>query len=137
MPANLDKPVKPSRAAKVLSIDYADLPKLDRPWTKRDIRALRDAKPQWLTQARRQHADRRQREREERIAGLDETLGRLGYDAPDLGTLDQAVHYIDGARTHLMTETRCSEEDADAAAWRRWPKSMAEEQDDAEADWRF
>jgi hypothetical protein len=131
MPAKLDKPVKPSWAAKVLGIDYSDLPKLDHPWTKGDVRSLRDSRPDWLTEARR-HATRKQQAGEARSAELDAELARLGYDAPDLGTLDQAVLYLDGARTHLMTVTRCSEDEADRAAWRRWPKSMAAEEADAE-----
>ena len=61
-------------------------------------------------------------------AKLEVKLARLDYDAADLRTLNQAVRYIDGARTHLMTvNTRCSE--ADRAAWRRWPKSVAAEAD--------
>jgi hypothetical protein len=55
MPTKLDKVVKPSWAAKVLGIAYSDLPKLDRPWTKGDVRKLRDSKPDWLTEARRRH----------------------------------------------------------------------------------
>jgi hypothetical protein len=46
---------------------------------------------------------------EKRIAELDAALTRLGYDAADHGTLEQAVLYADGARTHLMIETGCSE----------------------------
>jgi hypothetical protein len=36
-----------------------------------------------------------------------------------------------------MIETRCSEDEADRAAWRRWPKSMAAEEDyaDGEVAW--
>lgn len=142
MPANLDKVVKPSWAAKVLSIDYSDLPKLDRLWTKRDVRLLRDSRPDWLTEARRRHAANGQQARaangqqarEARAAELDAALARLGYDAPDLGTVDQAVLYIDGALTHLMIETRCSEDEADQAAWRRWPKAMAAEEGYADAE---
>jgi hypothetical protein len=133
MPANLDKVVKPGWAAKVLSIDYSDLPKLDRPWTKRDVRALRDSKPDWLTEARRRHAASVRQASEARQAELDATLTRLGYDAPDLGTLDQALLYIDGALIHLMSVTRCSEDEADRAAWRRWPRSMAAEEEYADA----
>jgi hypothetical protein len=125
--------MKPGRAAKVLGIDYADLPRLDRPWTKRDVRALCGDRPQWLTDARRRYATGVQQEREERITRLDDAMTRLGYNAPDAGTLDQAVLYIDPARTHLMTETKCTEGDADAVAWRRWPGSMTEEQNDAES----
>jgi hypothetical protein len=134
--ANLDKVVKPEWAAKVLGIDYCDLPKLDRPWTKRVVGALRDERPQWLTEARRRHAARAARQWEERIAQLDVVLTRLGYNDPDLGTVDQAVLYIDGAVTHLMTEVRCAEGDAEAVAWRRWPKSMSAEEDYVDADWR-
>ncbi|MET8311365.1 hypothetical protein [Micromonospora sp. NPDC005173] len=132
MPAKLDKVVKPRWAAKVLGIDYADLPKLDRPWTQRDVRSLRDSRPDWLTDARRRHAASVQQASEARAAELDVALARLGYDAPDLGTVDQAVLYIDGALTHLMIETRCSEDEADRAAWRRWPTSMAAEEDYAD-----
>ncbi|WP_143728114.1 hypothetical protein [Micromonospora cremea] len=132
MPAKLDKVVKPRWAAKVLGIDYADLPKLDRPWTKRDVRSLRDSRPGWLTEARRRHATRVQQANESRAAELDAELARLGYDAPDLGTVDQAALYIDGALTHLTTVTRCSEDEADRAAWRRWRKSMAAEEDYAD-----
>jgi hypothetical protein len=134
VPAKLDKVVKPSWAAKVLSIDHSDLPTLDRPWTKRDVRSLRDSTPDWLTEARRRHAASMQQAGEARAAELDAALVRLGYNAPDLGTVDQAALYIDVALTHLMTETRCSEDEADRAAWRRWPKSMAAEEDYADAE---
>ncbi|MFF0370108.1 hypothetical protein [Micromonospora sp. NPDC005087] len=134
MPAKLDKVVKPRWAAKVLGIDYADLPKLDRPWTQRDVRSLRDSRPGWLTEARRRRAASVQQASEARAAELDVALARLGYDAPDLGTADQPVLYIDGALTHLMIETRCSEDESDRAAWRRWPKSMAAEEDYADQD---
>ena len=123
-----------SWAAKVLAIAGQDLPKLDHPWTKGDVRALRDSKPDWLTEARRRYAARVREANEARAARLDIALARLGYDAADLGTLDQAVLYIDGAQTHLMTVTGCSEADAELAAWRRWPKSMAAEQSDADRD---
>lgn len=132
MPAKLDQVVKPKWAAKVLAIDYADLPKLDRPWTKQDVRSLRDSRPDWLTEARRRHAASVQQASQARAAELDVALARLGYNAPDLGTVDQAVLYIDGALTHVMIETRCSEDEADRAAWRRWPKSMAAEEDYAD-----
>ena len=134
MPARLDTVVEPSWAAKVLYIDYADLPTLDRPWTKRDVRSRRDSTPDWLSDARRRHATRVQEASEARAAGLDAALARLGYDAPDLGTVEQAVLYIDFALTHLMTETRCCQDEADRAGWRRWPKSMAAEEDYADAD---
>jgi hypothetical protein len=136
--AKLDTVVKTGWAAKVLGIDCADLPKLDHPWTKRDVRRLRDDRPQWLTEARRRHAKRvaaASRAKAERLAA---DLAELGYTAPDLGTLDQAVLYIDGARTHLVTATRCSERDADTAAWLRWPRSMAcEEADVDESNGRY
>lgn len=140
MPTNLDKVVKPSWAAKALGIAYSDLPKLDRPWTKGDIRKLRDGKPDWLTDARRRHGKDQQEAAEARLTELVAAYERLGYDAPDLGTLDQAIFYLDIARTHLMAETRCSEDEADRAAWRLWPRSMAAEEADAEtsydeADW--
>ncbi len=134
MPAKLDKVVKPGWVAKVLSIDDSDLPKLDRPWIRRDVRSLRDSKPDWLTDARRRHATHVQEASQARAAELDAALARLGYDAPDLGTLDQAVLYIDGALTHLMTETACCQDEADRAAWRRWPKSMTAEADHADAE---
>ena len=107
MPAKLDTVVQPSWAAKVLYIDHADLPTLDRPWTKRDVRALRDSTPDWLSDARRRQATRVQEASEARAAELDAALARLGYDAPDLGTVEQAVLCIDFALTHLMAETRC------------------------------
>lgn len=69
------------------------------------------------------------------LAELVATFARLGYDAADLGTVEQAVLYIDGARTHLMVETRCSEDEADHAAWKLWPKSMEAEEAECEADW--
>jgi hypothetical protein len=47
---------------------------------------------------------------------------------------DRQVRYLGGARTHLMCVTHCSEDEADRAAWLRWPKSMAAEEADAE-DW--
>ncbi|SCL21108.1 hypothetical protein GA0074692_1087 [Micromonospora pallida] len=128
----LDKVVKPSWAARVLCIDHSDLPKLDRPWTKGDVRELRDSNPAWLTEARQRYATRRQQESETRMAELAAEFARLGYDEPDQGTLDQAMHYIDGARTHLMIATDCSETEADRAAWRVWPKSMAAEDADHE-----
>jgi hypothetical protein len=34
-----------------------------------------------------------------------------------------------------MIETGCSEDEADRAAWRVWPRSMAAEETDAEANW--
>ncbi|WP_432992402.1 hypothetical protein [Dactylosporangium sp. CA-233914] len=126
------KAAQSSWAAKVLGIDYGDLPNLGRPWTKGDVRALRDSKPEWLTEARRRHSVRKQEAAEARTAELVAAFERLGYDAPDLGTLDQALLYIDGARIHLMSETRCSEGEADRAAWRRWPRSMAAEEHDAD-----
>jgi hypothetical protein len=140
MPTEPDKVVKPGWAAKVLGIAYSDLPKLDHPWTKADVRKLRDSKPDWLTEARRRHGRNQQEAAEARTAELVATFARLGYDAPDLGTLDQAMFYLDDARTHLMTETHCCEDEADRAAWRVWPKSMAAEEADAEtvydeADW--
>ena len=46
-------------------------------------------------------------------------------------TLNQAVLYLDGARTHLMCVTGCSEDEADHVAWRRWPDSMAADEADA------
>ncbi|MBQ0905495.1 hypothetical protein [Micromonospora sp. U21] len=126
--------MKPSWAAKVLGIDDADLPKLDRPWSQRDVRSLRESRPDWLIEARRRHAGSVQQASEARAAELDAELARLGYDAPDLGTVDQAALYIDDAVTHLTTVTRCSEDEADRAAWRRWPKSMAAEEDYADQD---
>jgi hypothetical protein len=108
----------------VLRIDHSDLPKLDRPWTRRDVRPLRDSMPDRLTDARRRQATRVQEASQARAAELDAAPARPGYDAPDLGTLDQTVRSIDFALTHLMTETRCCEGEADRAAWRRWPKSM-------------
>jgi hypothetical protein len=140
MPTNLDKVVKPSWAAKVLGIAYCDLPKLDHPWAKGDVWKLRDSKPGWLTEARRRHGNNQQETAEARMTELVAAFARLGYDAPDLATLDQAIDYLDGARTYLMTQTHCSEDEADRAAWRLWPKSMAAEEADAEtsydeADW--
>ena len=41
---------------------------------------------------------------------------------------------IDFALTHLMTETRCCQDEADRVAWRRWPKSMTAEENYADAD---
>ncbi|MBQ0905331.1 hypothetical protein [Micromonospora sp. U21] len=134
MLAKLDRPVKPGLAAKALGIDYSDLPKLGHPWTKKNVRSLRDSTPGWLNEARRRHATRVQQASEARAAELDAELARLGYDAPDLGAVDQAALYIDAAVTHLTTVTRCSEDEADRAAWRRWPKSMAAEEDYADQD---
>jgi hypothetical protein len=85
------------------------------------------------TRARR-HAASVQQASDARCAELDAALTRLGYDAPDLGTLDQALLYIDGALTHLMTAARCCRDEADRAAWRRWSKSMAAEEDHAYAE---
>jgi len=130
----LGKVVKPRWAAKVLGIARSDLPKLDRPWTKGDVRSLRDSRPDWLTEARRRHGKAQQAAGEARIAELVGEFARLGYTDPDLGTLDQAVLCLDGARTHLMCVTHCSEDEADRAAWLRWPKSMAAEEADAD-DW--
>ncbi len=135
MLTKLDKVVKPSWAAKVLGIAYSDLPKLDHPWTGRDVWTLRDSKPDWLTEARRRHGKNQQEAAEARTTELAAAFGRLGYHAPDLGTLDQAIFYLDGARIHLMTETHCSEDEADRAAWRLWPKSMAAEETDAETSY--
>jgi hypothetical protein len=118
--------------AKVLGIAYSDLPKLDHRWTKGEVRKLRDGKPDWLTEARRRHGRTQQEAAEAKTAELVAAFARLGYDAADLATLDQAIVYVDGARTHLIAETRCSEDEADRAAWRLWPKSMAAEQTDAE-----
>lgn len=133
----MDKVVKPSWAAKVLGIDYSDLPRLDRAWTKRDIRQLHADRPDWLTEARRRHNIRKQQAAAARAAKLDAELTRLGYTAADAGSLDQALNYIDGARLHLMHVTGCTELEADQAAWRRWPESMHLEQADAEAHWGF
>jgi hypothetical protein len=133
MPTNLDKVVKPAWAAKILGIDHAALPALGRPWTKRDVRALPEEQPPWLTEARCRYATRVQQQREQRAAQLNAAMTRLGYNDPDLGTVEQAVSYIDGALIHLKFETRCSEDDADAVAWRRWPKSTAAEEEDAAA----
>ena len=36
------------------------------------------------------------------------------------------------ARSHLMIDTGCSEDDAARAVWRRWPVSMAAEEADAD-----
>ena len=134
MPTKLDRIVKPGWAAKVLCIDYADLPKLDHPWTKRDVRKLQQAKPEWLTAARCRHSAARAAKAAARLAELDTALVRLGCTAPDAGTVDQAVLYIDGACTHLMIDTGCSEDEADRAAWQRWPKSMSADEDAVDAD---
>ena len=132
MAAKLDKVVKPGWAAKVLCIDYAELPRLDHPWTKRDVHELRQAKPEWLTDARRRYATARETQAATEAAELDAALVRLGYTAPDAGTVDQAIHYIDPAMTHLMCQTRCTEDDAERAAWRRWPTSMTAAEDNAD-----
>jgi hypothetical protein len=122
--------------AKALHIDGADLPNLGRPWTKRDIHELRAERPGWLTEARQRHGARMAAAAEEEAARLDIELARLGYIAPDEGTVDQGFLYIDGALIHLQHATGCSQDAADRAAWRRWPKSMEalEDYDDGEDD---
>lgn len=127
MDPKLDKVVKPGQVAKTLSIAYTDLPDLGRLWTKRDVRELQQAKPDWLTAARRRHAAATEARTAARAQHLAATLDRLGYDAPDEGTTEQAIAYIDPARTHLMIATDCSEEEADRAAWLLWPDSMGAE----------
>jgi hypothetical protein len=137
MPTKLDRTVKPGWVANVLSIDVADLPKLDRPWSKRDIRALRVESPKWLADVRRRHATRVQQDREALNARLDAEITRLGYNDPDLGTVDQAVLYIAGAITYLMHETGCTERDGDMVALRRLPKSMEAEEHVADTEERW
>lgn len=95
---------------------------------------LDNSKPDRLADARRGHATRVQEASQARAAELDAALARLGYNAPDLATVDQAVRCIDLALTHLMTETGCSKDEADRGAWRRWPKSMTAEEDYADAE---
>jgi len=122
--------------AKALHINGADLPNLGRPWTKRDVHTLRAEKPAWLTDARRRRAAMMAAAAEAEGARLDAELTRLGYTAPDEGTADQGFLYIDGALIHLQHAAKCTEDDADSAAWRRWPKSMAavEDYDDGSED---
>jgi len=122
--------------AKALGIGGADLPNLGRTWTKRDIHKLRTEKPEWLTEARKRHGAQVTAVAEKEAERLDAELTKLGYTATDLGTVDQGISYIDGALIHLRTAAKCSEDAADRAAWRRWPKSMEalEDYDDAEDD---
>src|SRR5262245_39084604 len=89
-PRNPDKVVKPDWAAKVLSIDPADLPKLGRRWTKRDVNQLRTERPMWLTEARRRYAAKKSAMAEDEARRLDEALTARGWTDPDLGTMEQA-----------------------------------------------
>ena len=113
-----------------LHIGVTDLPELSGAWTKQDVRRLRQERPQWLTDARRLHAATREAHAAEIAARLDAAPVRLGYTAEDAGTVEQAALYVDFACTHLMIDTGCTEEEADRAVWRRWPRSLAAEDDD-------
>ena len=121
---NLDKPVK-GGPAKALAIDPSDLPQLHRPWTKRDVVELRNARPEWLTAARRRHAAARDAAATAKTESLAQRLRDLGYGDADAGTLDFYFGRVDGAMTHLQCTTKCTDGDADNAARVLWPKTMA------------
>jgi hypothetical protein len=118
-----DRKVTRAWAAKVLGIGPDDLP--DGPWTKRHVRELRQARPEWLTQARRAWPAARQQAKSARTEELAAQLRALGYDAPDLGSVDQAFGYIEGACLGLQHAVGCSEQEADDAARALWPRSMS------------
>jgi hypothetical protein len=63
---------------------------------------------------------------------LDAMLTQLGFIAPDRGSAEQAAVYVATAIAQLADTARCSEDAAEAAAWRRWPESMAALEDEAE-----
>jgi len=138
----LDRPVG-GGPAKALSIDPADLPALGRPWTKRDVRDLRAARPGWLIEARKRHGAAvaaAAKARAEALAAkalvLSQTLVSLGYAQEDQGTEDQFYLHVERAILHLRFAQKCTEEEAEAAAWLLWPMTMAvtEDAEDA-ADW--
>lgn len=120
---NPDATLKPGKVAARLAIDYHDLPWRDGPWTKR-------------AEARRRYGTRKEREARERRDYLDSVFTERGWNAPDEGTVEQACIYALCAVLDVTFATDCSYHDAESAAERRWPKSMAaEEAYDGSEDW--
>ena len=137
--ANLDKPLKPSKAAARLSIAVGDLPKLSRPWTRRDVHRLRKERPSWLTAARREHGAARQRafeakERQivEQLVPLNAALDSAGYTRHDDGS-EGISQYAEEALFFLLGKGAIHE-DAELCVGRRWP-TWLEDPDDNGAWW--
>jgi hypothetical protein len=124
----MGKQLSSGQAAARLNIAVADLPRKGA-WTREEVRDLRAERPEWLTQARRAHAARKDEQAARRRMAIEALLDKGGYTAPDTGRDDMIV-YADEALLYLL---RCcvAHEDAEAAVERRWPSTCADD------DWDF
>jgi hypothetical protein len=123
------KPLRPASAAARLSIGYGDLPRLGRPWTGGDVQRLRRERPQWLTDARRAYAARKDAEAAQRRARHGTMLDEGGFTRPDDG-LDDTIRDADEAYMYLTAARGVSAIDAEDAVGRRWRSWFADEPDD-------
>lgn len=135
--ASLSKPLKPSQAAARLSILYEDLPKLDRPWTRLDVKTLRAEKPDWLVEARRKCGrianERAAVERERKEAEAAKVIAfwrEKGLVGLDVGTVEYHVLHVEPAMMWAAHALHVKCDIMDMAAWKVWPKSMQAIEDD-------
>jgi hypothetical protein len=132
---HVPKPLRPRHAAGQLNIATEDLPDLGRPWTRDDVRALRDERPEWLTEARRRFAAaaaaRYAAEREAALE-LSRRIEEAGWVTAADGS-DQAIALYDKIALRAHYAWGVDTDLAYAAADILLPKTSAWHNDDADA----